>query len=153
MSRVLVTCWLVRPHCTSDKYAEMVEQWMAEKSQSNVKQVWKCMHSVTILQHLAENDLWRLWIAPLMSVFFWGQWLTYGHGVWHLSSWVISSRRIPPHGCMAGWEFSTWGFPTLSLPWAGIHATYHVKWELLLSNFNQNWNMLNFSRTPKYQIL
>jgi hypothetical protein len=46
-------------------------------------------------------------------------------------------------------EFPRSGIPTQSVQNAKTHADLHIKCPLLLSDFEQNWNMSNFSKTPK----
>jgi hypothetical protein len=60
-----------------------------------------------------QVDLWILWTAPLMSD-FWVNYLWVGRlcGCATVSSW-----RIPPRGCAAGWEF-----PAQSVPGAEMHV-------------------------------
>jgi hypothetical protein len=51
-------------------------------------------------------------------------------------------------GRVSNWDFLT------SFTITGTHVGLRVKFLLLLSDFNQNWNVqTNFSRTSKYKIL
>jgi hypothetical protein len=50
-------------------------------------------------------------------------------------------------------ELPTWEFPTHSLLNEEMHIGFHVEFSLLLSDLNQNQNVLvNFSASAKYQI-
>jgi hypothetical protein len=55
----------------------------------------------------------------------------------------------------AGWEFFTrriLACPTQSVSGAETHVSLHVKCPLLLSDFNQIWNVSKSFRAPRYQI-
>jgi hypothetical protein len=85
------------------------------------------LQRITTSAYSSESDLWYLQMIP-----------------------VISKLEIPTwmHACL-----SRWGFPTQSRPHAEKHLGLHVKYLLLVFNFNQNWDVLtNFSETPQYQI-
>jgi hypothetical protein len=63
------------------------------------------MHSVTIVTHLPEFDLWPVWMVPVMSELS-GVNDQYVDGVMSCGGFP----RDSPHSCMAGW-----GYPTLGL--------------------------------------
>lgn len=118
------------------------------------------MYKLTVLVLLPEFGLCVLWMVPVQSV-MWSQWPLTGQVVWFFSDSTVEDS---PHGCTTGLGFpkrdyqltmviqATYGISTQSLPWAWKHVGFHVKCPLLLSDFNQNWNVsINF-RTPQYQI-
>jgi hypothetical protein len=111
------------------------------------------MHCVTILLHSPESDLWLLWMALVMSDFL---------GVSDLCVDGVLATCLARWWChhqgflhmLHGWFGIThMGIPTQSLLHAKMHVGFNVKFSLLLSDLNQNQNMLvNFSVTPQYQI-
>jgi hypothetical protein len=60
---------------------------------------------------------------------------------------VISHMKIPQVTKI------TWGFSMKSFSHAKVHVGLHVKCPLLLSDFNEKWNMsANFSKSAQYKI-
>jgi hypothetical protein len=55
---------------------------------------------------------------------------------------ITPLRSISLCGGAAGSRSRDWGFPTESFPRAETHIGLRVKCPWLLSNFNQNWNVL-----------
>jgi hypothetical protein len=68
---------------------------------------------------------------------------------WVMSSWRLCGLLMIPGVTKV--TITAWGFPPLLFPHAEKYVGLHTKCSLLLSDFNQNWNVLtNFSKIPKY---
>jgi hypothetical protein len=126
--------------------SRMIWLWFTSDDKISFKiQISTYVYSITIQVLLPEFDLLLLWLFSLMSEFSGVSGICLD-GVF---GWVMAlSWRIPHHICSA-----VWGFATLSLScrdpcWSSLKVS------ILLSDLNQNWNMLtDLNKIPQYQIL
>jgi hypothetical protein len=114
------------------------EKWTCDKlgNVCIVQQIWHVCQDLhwMLISKNNTSDVIVVWVSYLCIDGVWDTCLT---GWWHREVFhMLCGLRSPTH----------------SYPWAKMHVGLRSKCPLLLSHFNQNWNITHFHKIPQFQI-